>query len=270
MVKLPYLAYLAELGATDLHPLGERATGRLVAALRPQHGERLLAVGCGRGRTMARQILSAGVHVDGVDVLPSMLRVARRRLQLTGAASRSALALASGSALPWATGSYHAVYTESVLGFQDAGTARRMLAELRRVLQPGGRYVANEAVWKRGSDPAAAAAVYAAAVADFGSGPASPQFWTVDDWTRVMEEAGFQVACAMPLAETSSAVTEPVDRPWRLQLSTMLTAFYRLRGLLLPRLLRQRLRYRLLLAGHAHDGRYTESWLFELRRPPGR
>ncbi len=31
MAKLPYLAYLAELDTRDLHPLGERATGCLVA-----------------------------------------------------------------------------------------------------------------------------------------------------------------------------------------------------------------------------------------------
>jgi len=261
------LAYLAEVGTTDLHPLGERATDCLAAALRPQRGERLLEVGCGTGQTMARLILHAGVHVDGVDVLPSMLRVARRRLHLTGAASRSGLALASGSALPWATASYHAVYTESVLGFQNAGSARGMLGEIRRVLQPGGRYVANEAVWKRGIDPAGAAAVYAAAVADFGSGPASPQLWTIDDWTRVMEEAGFSVERAVPLAEQPGGITEAAQRPWRLQLSTMLTAVYRLRGLLQPRLLRQRTRYRRLLAHHAGDGRAIESWLFELRLP---
>jgi hypothetical protein len=127
--------------------------------------------------------------------------------------------------------------------------------------------VANEAVWKRGSDPATGPAIHAAAVADFGLSQASPQLWSVDDWTRVMEEAGFKVERAGSLAEHIGAQTEPVRQPWRLQLSTFLTACYRLRGLLLPRLLWQRERYRRLLARHAQDGRYMESWLFELRRP---
>jgi ubiquinone/menaquinone biosynthesis C-methylase UbiE len=264
-MKSPFLVHLAELGATNLHPLGQQATDCLIAALDPLPGERLLEVGCGTGQTMARLILQTGAHVDGVDVLPEMLRMARRRLRLTGAGSGAALALASGSALPWAGQSFHAAYTESVLGFQDAATARSMLGEIRRVLQPGGRFVANEAVWKRGTDPAVGAAIHAAAVADFGLSQASPQLWSVDDWVRVMKEAGFRLQAADLLAERAATGTEPPPR--QLQLSALLTHLYRLRAFLVPRLARQRRHYHRQLARHRQDGLHLESRLFVLDSP---
>jgi SAM-dependent methyltransferase len=266
-MKAPYLVHLAELGAANLHPLGERATDCLIAALDPLPGQRILEVGCGTGQTMARLILWSGARVDGVDVLPEMLRMARRRFRITGASSQAALALASGCALPWAANVYHAAYTESVLGFQDTVTARAMLREVYRVLQPGGRLVANEAVWKRDTDPAAGGAIHAAAVADFGLNQACPQLWSVDDWTREMEAAGFQVERAGLLAEQIDADTKAFRQPWPLHLSMLLTAFYRLRSFFLLRLLVERVRYRRLLARHAQDGHFVESRLFELRRP---
>lgn len=265
-MKTSYLAYLAEMGVTNIHPLAQQATGCLLEALNPRPGERLLEIGCGTAETMTRLILQRQVSVDGVDCLLPMLQVAKRRLSLTGAMARAHLILANGAALPAATASYDAVYTESVLGYQDARTAGAMLCEIRRVLKPSGRYVANEAIWKRGTEPAIVTAVHSAAVLDFGSSPASPQPWAVDEWTRAMEEAGFRVQVADLLAERVATTTDvaPTKHPWRMQLSTMLTALYWLRSFLTPRVLRQKWHFRRRLAQHADDGRYLESRLFVL------
>ena len=261
-----YLSYLAEAGATNIHPLAQRGTDCLIDALDPRQVELLLEIGCGTAETMVRLILQAGVSADGVDILLPMLKVAQRRLSLTGTSARAHLALACGTALPAATGRYDGVYTESVLGYQSAEVARRMLSEIRRVLRPGGRYVANEATWKKGTAPATISAIHDATVADFGSSPASPQPWTSDDWTRVMRETGFLVQRADLLAECVALTTktDTTSRPWQMRLSAMLTAFYRLRSFFTPRLLCQKWQYRRRLARHAEDARHLESRLFVL------
>jgi SAM-dependent methyltransferase len=269
-VPADYLTYLAKTGATHIHPLGKPATESLVAALAPRAGERLLEVGCGTAATAIRIALQRDVCIDGIDLLPAMLHAGRRRIRLGGVASRVSLVRASAAALPLPSASYDAVYSESALGFQDAVTAQAILQEIRRVLKPGGRYVANEGIWKPGTDPATVSGIYTAAVAHFGLSQASPQPWSVEDWLDVIKRSGFEVDKAGLLAERVNAATTPFRQPWRLRLTAALTTFYRLRTLVSPRLLRQGWRYRRLLARHAQDGRYLESWLFVLRVPPAR
>jgi len=265
-MKESYLVYLAEVGATNIHPLRQRATTCLVNALNPQPDQRLLEVGCGTAGTMTRLILEKKVRVDGVEILSPMLRVGQRRLRLSGARARATLTRASGTQLPMASACYDGVYTESVLGYQEAKSAGAMLREIRRVLKPGRPYIANEAIWKREIDPATVAAIHSAGVADFGLSQASPQPWSVDQWISLMEDTGFSLQAADLLHETVGALlpTRQRGRPWQLQLSAILTALYRLRGWLLPRLLRQKWRYRRRLARHTEDGHYLESRLFVL------
>jgi len=265
-MKASYLVYLAEVGAANIHPLRQQATTCLVDALNPRPDQHLLEVGCGTAGTMTRLILEKKVRVDGVEILWPMLRVGQRRLRLSGARARATLTCASGTQLPMASACYDAVYTESVLGYQEAKSAGAMLREIRRVLKPGRRYVANEAIWKREIDPATAAAIHYAGVADFGLSQASPQAWSVDEWISLMEDSGFNLQAADLLHEKAEALppTRLRDRPWQLHLSATLTALFRLRGWLIPRLLRQKWRYRRRLARHTEDGHYLESRLFVL------
>jgi ubiquinone/menaquinone biosynthesis C-methylase UbiE len=133
---------------------------------------------------MVHVVVSEGVHVDGIDILPAMLRVAWRHARWAGVQERASLARASGTSLPFARASYDRVYTESVLGFQGEADAQAMLAQIWRVLRPGGRYVANEAIWKRSTTPGQVATIYEASFRDFGLAQASEQAWNVDDWLR--------------------------------------------------------------------------------------
>jgi len=263
-----YLKYLADLGTTGLHPLGGAATKALLSVLAARPGERILEVGCGTGETLVRVTLVKDIDVVGIDELRSMLRVARRRLALTGSRARAKLIQASGTALPVTDRSYDAVYTESVLGFQNEVAARAMLREIARILKPSGRYVANEAIWKEGTDPAMAAAIHASALADFGLSQASRQFWTLDDWVDEMEGAGLRLESANLLREWINLADLPqgTRRPWQLQVSQMLSSFYRVRAFIMPRLLRETYRYWRRLRRHREDGFHVETRLFVLTR----
>jgi ubiquinone/menaquinone biosynthesis C-methylase UbiE len=108
-----------------------------------REGTRLLEVGCGPGyvtEQLAR--LVPGGSITAVDAHPSMLAVARERLAGTLKVPHSFVE-ASVVKLPFADASFDFVLAR--LLFQHIPHEQtRALAELRRVLQPGGKIVITE------------------------------------------------------------------------------------------------------------------------------
>jgi SAM-dependent methyltransferase len=271
---MSYLEFRAMTGGADLHPGGQAGTAALLTALAVRAGQRVLEVGCGTAVTLVEVAARTAVTLDGLEPSPTMRRVARRRLQMTGLAGRVGLYGADGRMLPFAAHSYQRVYTESVLGFQQAGDAAALLAQIFRVLAPGGLYVANEGIWKPEVTGAQTAAIYARSVADFGLCQASPQPWALADWLTLMQGVGFTVIAADVL--TAYQITFPPQPPHSPQLLTrsrLLTRAYEGWGYVQPGLLKKRLLYREKLKAHEADGRLLESRLFILQKPaaqPGR
>lgn len=117
---------------------------RLVQVAQPQPGERALDVACGTG-VVARQVASsvgATGTVVGLDINPHMLAVARTT------AGREGLAIdwreGRAEALPFPDSSFGLVLCQfALMFFADRGAA---LAEMRRVLAPGGRIALS--VWQ--------------------------------------------------------------------------------------------------------------------------
>jgi SAM-dependent methyltransferase len=106
--------------------------GGVVEWLDAQAGERILDLGCGDGQLSVR-VEASGAAVTGVDASAEMAAAARAR----GIAAEQAAA----ERLPFADGSFDAVFSNAVLHWvrgQDA-----MMDEVRRVLRPGGRFVAE-------------------------------------------------------------------------------------------------------------------------------
>jgi SAM-dependent methyltransferase len=99
-------------------------------------GRRILDAGCGSGPLFAALRDRGGV-VSGFDKSAGMLELARRRLG-PGADLRVA---DLGSPLPYADGAFDDVIASLVLHYFADWTAP--LAELRRVLRPGGRLIAS-------------------------------------------------------------------------------------------------------------------------------
>ena len=124
------------------------------AAIRP--GERVLDVGCGTG-VLTRMALDAsgpsGVAV-GIDPAARMIRVARETAARLG--SRAEFKVAAIEALPFPDAEFDLVLSSLMLHHLPPDTKRRGLAEVYRVLKPGGRLV----------------------VADFAH-PSNPLWWLV-------------------------------------------------------------------------------------------
>jgi ubiquinone/menaquinone biosynthesis C-methylase UbiE len=95
-------------------------------------GRRMLDAGCGSG-PLFEDLRSRGAHVSGFDASPAMLELARQRL---GADADLRVADLS-QPLPYADATFDDVVCSLVLHYLREWTAP--LAELRRVLKPGGR-----------------------------------------------------------------------------------------------------------------------------------
>lgn len=105
---------------------------------------RILDVGTGPGTSasgLARALASA--RIVGLDVSTNMLRIARRRLATSRhLAERTDFVLGDALALPFPNGSIDAAAGQSLLYLLP--DRRRALAEVARVLRPGGRLVLLE------------------------------------------------------------------------------------------------------------------------------
>ena len=108
--------------------------GGVVEWLDAKPTESVLDLGCGDGQ-LTERLIATGASVTGVDLSPEMLAAARSR----GIDAHEG----SAESLPFADRSFDAVFSNAVLHWvrnQDT-----MMGEVRRVLKPGGRFVAEMA-----------------------------------------------------------------------------------------------------------------------------
>ena len=120
-----------------------RSCARLAAHL--PDGERLRIVDLGCGPAFAAIALARArpaAAIIGCDLAPLMLREARRRLARAGLSGRVQLLEADAARLPLAGGTVDAVTGHSFLYLVDRPA--EVLAEIHRILRPGGRLVLME------------------------------------------------------------------------------------------------------------------------------
>ncbi len=110
-----------------------------VAALAPAPGEHIIELGCGPGDAVRLLLAShADVRVSAIDHSGVMIEQAACLNRVAVENARLRLFRGDFNALPFANGSADAVLAVNVAYFmQDA----RVIAEVRRVLKPGGRLV---------------------------------------------------------------------------------------------------------------------------------
>ena len=96
-------------------------------------GKRMLEVGVGLGTDFTR-FVRAGADATGVDLTEASVEAVRERLALEGLTAN--LRVADAENLPFADGEFELVYSWGVL--HHTPDTERALAEVRRVLRPGG------------------------------------------------------------------------------------------------------------------------------------
>jgi SAM-dependent methyltransferase len=156
--------------------------GGVLEWLAAERGEHILDLGCGDGQLTLR-IAEAGADVAGVDASPEMAAAARAR----GVSAE----VAKAEALPYRDGEFDAVFSNAALHWvsdQDA-----MMAEVHRVLRPGGRFVAE--MGGHGNVASIRVALMAV-LARHGHADREDgvnYYPTAEGYTRRLERHGFQV-----------------------------------------------------------------------------
>ena len=177
------------LGATA-HPGGEALTRHLLTRLHLPVGALVADIACGDGATLSL-LGRAGLLAVGVDVEPRAV---------SRAARHGAAVVGDAHALPLAGGAYDAVLVEcSVSTFDDPA---RALAELARVLRPGGQLAMTDIVLRR--DLAAPGVV---ATVDRLTGAR-----TLPDYVSLIETAGLRVVRTEDRAGDALALCRRLER----------------------------------------------------------
>lgn len=162
-----------ERTASELEPAARHVVER--AAIAP--GERVLDVACGTGNA-ALLAAAAGARVTGLDSAARLIDVARARAAADGADAE--FAVGDALALPFADGAFDAVV--SVFGVIFVPDPARAIAEILRVLAPGGRAVLSAWVPEGAID--AMLGVFGRGLVAAG-GPSRPRFpWHEPDAVR--------------------------------------------------------------------------------------
>ncbi|MCW2867748.1 MAG: hypothetical protein JWR20_1936 [Marmoricola sp.] len=133
----------------QLHAGGAPATTHLLDRLGLAPGSRLLDVGCGVGGP-ARLAAARGLRVTGVDLTPELLEAARDLTERVGLGDRVTWALTPAESLPLDDDSFEAAIMVHV--GMNVPDKRSLLAEVHRVLAPGGLFAAYEQVRRAEGD----------------------------------------------------------------------------------------------------------------------
>lgn len=156
--------------------------GGVLEWLNVQAGEQILDLGCGDGQ-LTHRILATGANVVGLDSSPQMAAAAR--------ALGIDVTVGSAEAIPFESASFDAVFSNAALHWVHDHDAT--LSGVKRVLKPGGRFVAEFGGY---GNIAAIRVAMRAALERFGFDGARDDvnyFPAPQIYTRRLEQHGFMV-----------------------------------------------------------------------------
>ncbi|MFY8274272.1 MerR family transcriptional regulator [Pseudoalteromonas sp. SSDWG2] len=185
-----YMAdFMTVFSALERWAPGSEADTKKALAFVPEHTQRILEVGCGKG--LATEVLanSTGAAILAVDNEQAALDALRSRFEQLSMANRLETLCASMTELPIAQGSVELIWSEGsayIMGVEKA------LRQWRPLLQNHGYLVISDLVWK--SDSASEEAI------DFWQHE-YPDMVSVDERIAQMQQLGYCLVAHFPQSE---------------------------------------------------------------------
>jgi ubiquinone/menaquinone biosynthesis C-methylase UbiE len=178
-----FVGQLADF-VTSIHMGGPEATRELLDMCQLDATSHVLDVGCGAGTTACLIAKQHGSRVQGIDISEVMIAKAQERACRQGVMERVEFRVADVCQLPFEANSFDVVIFESVLT-PLPGDKKQALAEMVRVVRPGGRIGANEGILDPSTPPEL--------LALFAEHPAIYRYFTPQTLRRSFEESGLHV-----------------------------------------------------------------------------
>ena len=178
---------LARIGKKVLRPGGKELSQWLVSATTVA-GKRVVEFAPGLGLT-ARLLLDEGpASYMGVDSDPEAVAVTRDAID-----GRGELVVATAQETGLETASADIIVGEAMLTMQGASAKKQIVAEAGRMLEPGGRYLVHELCLVPDTLDGEVKTSIRKDLARSIRVNARPL--TVAEWTRLFDDAGFEVEC---------------------------------------------------------------------------
>jgi ubiquinone/menaquinone biosynthesis C-methylase UbiE len=168
----------------DFHSLGRLATAALIDLAHIGDGDRVLDAGAGIGGTARLIAAERGARVTAVDLTPEYCEVAAWLNDMAGLGDAIEVLAADVTALPFDAGAFDVVVSQHVQ--MNIADKRRLYAEARRVLAPGGRL----AIW----DVTAGSAGPLHLPVPWATSPAQNHLVSPDRLAGLLRDAGFVTA----------------------------------------------------------------------------
>lgn len=172
---------LHELGTSWLHPGGMQSTKKLMSRLDIRPGMKVLDLGCGVGS--ASRLAAKKYHCDviGIDSDPSMIEKAKN-FAGNNDSDHLSFKVMDGRKMDFADNTFDCVMIQSVTCFNNKA---EILAEVFRVLKPGGKLGLNEVTWLK-SPTQKVKKVTCATICETFNGAL-----TKEDWESTLQQAHF-------------------------------------------------------------------------------